>query len=125
MTLNVTVKYERGIPDDPRVDVALDNDKAVHEDGAQQHEHAHTIGQHNVARHHCCASEDADAHLMRHKNDGPVHEEPALQRVTFTGLHPGGTSHCRQGCWDEMSAVQVCATPLCVCCLYIKASWLT
>ena len=32
------------------MDVALDDDKAIHQDGAQQHQHAGAIGQHNVAR---------------------------------------------------------------------------
>lgn len=72
-------------PHNPGVDVALDDDKAIQEDGAQQHEHAHSIGQDNVASHHCCAAEDADAHLVRHKNDGPVHEEPAAYAAAACG----------------------------------------
>lgn len=75
------------LPYDPGVDVALDDDKAIQEDGAQQHEHAHSISQDNVPCHHCCAAEDADAYLMCHKNDGPVHEESAACGIAASDTH--------------------------------------
>ena len=84
----MTKQGVEGIPNHPRVDVALDDDETIHENGAQQHEHAHSIGQHDVASHHCRAAEDAHAHLMCHKDDGPIHEEPALQHVALTVVLP-------------------------------------
>lgn len=110
-----------GLPDHPRVDVALDDDKTIQENGAQQHEHAHSIGQHNVARHHCCAAEDAHAHLMRHKNDGPVHEEPALRHGTSTsiflvmGQESQPFNHSRSGKVGKTT----CNSSTYVCCQHI------
>ena len=63
------------------MDVALHNDKAVQQDAAQQHEHAQAVGHHDVPGDHGRAAEDADAHLVRHKHDGPKHEEPAQQTL--------------------------------------------
>jgi len=65
------------LPDYPGVDVALDDDKAIQQDGAQQHEHASTICQHNVARDHSRAAKERHPHLVRHKDNCPIHEEPA------------------------------------------------
>jgi len=36
-------------PDDPRVDVSSLDDKAIHEEDAQQEHHAQSVGYHNVA----------------------------------------------------------------------------
>ena len=65
------------LPHYPGVDVALDDDEAVQQDCAQQHEHASTICQHNVARYHSCAAKERHPNLVRHKDDCPIHEEPA------------------------------------------------
>ena len=38
-----------GSPDNPGVDIALDNDKAIQQDEVEQGQHAHPIGGDNVA----------------------------------------------------------------------------
>ena len=76
------------LPDDPGVDVSLGDDKAVQQDGAQQHEHPRPIGQHNVARDHRCAPEEGHPNLVGHEEDGPVHEEP-VDRQHNVALLPG------------------------------------
>ncbi len=59
------------------MDIALNNDKAVQQDAAQQQQHAQAVGHHNVPGNHGGAAEDADAHLVGHKHNGPEHEKPA------------------------------------------------
>ncbi len=71
------------LPNYPGVDVAFDDDKAVEQDCAQQHEHASTICQHDVARDHSRAAEERDPHLVRHKDDCPIHEEPAKKIAQY------------------------------------------
>ena len=65
------------LPNYPWVDVTFDDDKAVQQDGAQQHEHASTVCQHNVARDHSGAAKERHPDLVRYKDDCPIHEEPA------------------------------------------------
>ena len=67
------------LPDDPRVDIALDDDEAIQQDEAEECQHADTIGYYNVPRHHSSAPEDTHTHLVRHKHNGPEHEEPAYK----------------------------------------------
>ena len=77
------------------MNVALDDDKAIEQDEAEEHQHAKAIGYHNVPRHHGSAAEDADTHLVRDKHDGPEHEEPARHALVGSeergvGLEGGG-----------------------------------
>lgn len=98
-----------GLPNNPGVDVALGDDKTIKQDGAEQHEHAQAIGQHNVARDHCYTAEEGHSHLMRHKNDCPVHEEPALQHCHTISIVCAYNIHnkaCRVN--EEESALQRC-----------------
>ena len=55
---------ERCSPDDPGVDVELANDKAIHEEDAQQQQHAGSICHHNLAGGSGHHSIDADTNLM-------------------------------------------------------------
>ena len=64
-------------PDDPRVDVSSLDDKAIHEENAQQDHHAQSVGYHNVACQGGHKSEDRDADLMDEEEACQVHEEPA------------------------------------------------
>lgn len=59
------------------MNVTLDNDKAVQQDEAQQAQHAHSIGHYYVSGDHGSAAEHTHSHLVRHKHNGPEHEEPA------------------------------------------------
>ena len=90
------------IPDNPRVDVLLDDDKTVQQDCAQQHQHAHPISQNNVACHDCGASEKRHTDLVSYKDDCPVHEESASQASrsidTDRGTHICMTCFCLQVC---------------------------
>ena len=72
------------------MDILLDDDKAIQQDGAQQHQHAGTIGEYNVPCDHSCASEDTHTHLVSHKDDGPVHEKPAAPQLPVMNNKPKG-----------------------------------
>lgn len=62
------------------MDVTFNDDEAVQQNGTQQHEHASAVCQHNVARDDRCAAKQRHTNLVRHKDDCPIHEEPAKHR---------------------------------------------
>lgn len=65
------------LPDNPGVDEALDDNKAIQQDEAQEKQHAHAISHHNVPGNHGGAAKDAHTHLVCHEDNSPIHEEPA------------------------------------------------
>ena len=79
-TQNATLRA----PDDPRMDELAANDKAVHEENAQQQQHAAGVGHHNVARGSGYHPEDADTNLVGQEQQSHEHEESAA---------PGSPAH--------------------------------
>ena len=79
-------------PDDPWVDVELANDKAIHEEDAQQQQHASSICHHNLAGNGGHHPVDADANLVSQEQQSKVHEEPAGQNMSFGLLAEQDTS---------------------------------
>ena len=66
------------VPDDPRMDELVANDKAIHEEDAQQQQHAASVGHHNVTRGSGYDPEDADTNLMGQEQQSHEHEKPAV-----------------------------------------------
>jgi len=65
------------VPDNPRMEVSSLDEKAIHEENAEQDHHAKSVGYHNVARQGGHKSEDRDADLVDEEEACQVHEEPA------------------------------------------------